>query len=74
MLKEQKGITLVALVITVIVLLILAGVAMSLITGEQGLFNRANQAATVYNQKSQEENATWTSLMTNVNTYANNLQ
>lgn len=44
MLKGQKGITLVALVITIIVLLILAGVTISLTLGENGLLNRAEQA------------------------------
>lgn len=44
MLKEQKGITLVALVITIIVLLILAGVTISLTLGENGLLNRAEQS------------------------------
>ena len=42
--KEQKGITLVALVITIIILLILAGIAIASITSENGLFNRAKQA------------------------------
>ena len=42
--KEQKGITLVALVITIIILLILAGIAIATLTGENGLFNRAKQA------------------------------
>ena len=42
--KEQKGITLVALVITIIILLILAGIAIASITNENGLFNRAKQA------------------------------
>jgi len=44
MLKGQKGITLVALVITIIVLLILAGVTISLTLGDNGLLNRAEQA------------------------------
>ena len=55
MLRQQKGITLVALVITVIVLLILAGVAMSMITGPEGLFQKANDAAGKYNQGAQNE-------------------
>ena len=39
--KNQKGITLIALVITIIVLLILAGVSIALLTGENGILNRA---------------------------------
>lgn len=45
MLKGQKGITLVALVITIIVLLILAGVTISLTLGEDGLFKISQDAA-----------------------------
>lgn len=44
MLKEQKGITLVALVITIIVLLILAGVSISLVMGENGVLTQATGA------------------------------
>ena len=43
--KEEKGITLVALVVTIIVLLILAGIAISLTIGNNGLFGRAQNAA-----------------------------
>lgn len=38
--KNQKGITLIALVITIIVLLILAGVSIAMLTGENGLLNK----------------------------------
>ena len=39
--KQEKGITLVALVVTIIVLLILAGIAISLTIGNNGIFSRA---------------------------------
>ena len=42
--RFERGITLVVLVITIIVLLILAGIAISALTGENGLFIRAQQA------------------------------
>ena len=42
-LKETKGITLVALVITIIILLILAGISISSLTGS-GLFKKADDA------------------------------
>ena len=42
--KKQKGITLVALVVTIIVLLILAGVSLSLVAGENGILGRATNA------------------------------
>ena len=44
--KNQKGITLIALVITIIVLLILAGVSIAMLTGENGILTRANDAKT----------------------------
>ncbi len=42
--KYNRGITLIALVITIIILLILAGVAIATITGENGLLTKANNA------------------------------
>ena len=41
---NNKGITLIALVITIIVLLILAGVSIATLTGENGILTRANDA------------------------------
>ena len=43
-LKAHSGITLIALVITIIVLLILAGVALSALTGDSGILNNAESA------------------------------
>ena len=42
--RNQKGITLIALVITIIVLLILAGVSIAMLTGENGILNQATSA------------------------------
>ena len=42
--KTSKGITLIALVITIVVLLILAGVSIATLTGENGMIAKANQA------------------------------
>ena len=42
--RNQKGITLIALVITIIVLLILAGVSIAMLTGDNGILTRANDA------------------------------
>ena len=39
--KEEKGITLIALVVTIVVLLILAGVSISMLTGENGIISQA---------------------------------
>ena len=43
-LKRNKGITLIALVVTIIVLLILAGISINMLTGENGILNRAAEA------------------------------
>ncbi len=42
--QTNKGITLIALVITIIVLLILAAVSISTLTGENGILAKANEA------------------------------
>ena len=43
-LKEKSGITLIALVITIIVLLILAGVSIAMLTGDNGILTQATEA------------------------------
>lgn len=48
MFKKEKGITLVALVVTIVVLLILAGVSISLILDNQGVINQSKKARTEY--------------------------
>ena len=52
-LKLKSGITLIALVITIIVLLILAAVSISILSGENGLINKAQQT------KEKQESATY---------------
>ena len=42
--KVEKGVTLVALVITIIVLLILAGISISMLTGENGILKKATES------------------------------
>ncbi len=51
----KKGITLIALVITIIVLLILAGVSISILTGDNGILTKANEAKENTNETSIEE-------------------
>ena len=46
--KGNKGITLIALVVTIIVLLILAGVAIAMLTGDNSILRRA-QSSQLYN-------------------------
>ena len=67
MLKGQKGITLVALVITIIVLLILASVTISLTLGENGIFQTAKNAGKNYSNAAKDE-------MYGINAYLNEAQ
>ena len=42
--KQERGITLVALVVTIVVLLILAGISLNLVLGQNGIISRAQDA------------------------------
>ena len=53
--KKQKGITLIALIITIIVLLILAGVSISLVVGQNGILEKSQEAVTETKKASIEE-------------------
>lgn len=48
MFKKEKGITLVALVVTIIILLILAGVAITMALGDNGLFQKSKEATNTW--------------------------
>ncbi len=54
-LKKREGITLIALVLTIIVLLILAGVSIATLTGENGILTRASKATDETRAASVEE-------------------
>lgn len=54
-LRENKGITLIALVITIIVLLILAGVSLNLIAGSDGILGKASTAVDKTKRASSKE-------------------
>ena len=53
--KTQNGITLIALIITIIVLLILAGVAIKAIGDDGGIITKTQQAADKYTQAQKDE-------------------
>ena len=57
-LKSTKAITLVALVITIIILLILAGIAIATLGGKNGLFARVKQAKKAHIQAEMQEQLT----------------
>ena len=52
---KEKGITLIALIVTIIVLLILAGVTIATITGNRGIIGKAKDATSKYTQRQAEE-------------------
>ena len=54
-LKSTRGITLISLVITIIILIILAGIAINLSIGENGIFRRVQQAKEKYNETTVKE-------------------
>lgn len=64
--KNQNGITLIALVITIIVLLLLAGVTMSLVVGDNGILSQATKATseTIKAQAVEEVSMAWASIET----------
>lgn len=52
--KRENGITLIALVITIIILIILAGITIGMLVGENGIINKAKEAKE-NTQKGQEQ-------------------
>ena len=52
---KEKGITLIALVVTIIILLILAGVTLNMAISGDGLFSRARNAADKYKKAQKDE-------------------
>ena len=66
--RKNSGITLIALVITIIVLLILAGVSIAMLTGQNGILTQAQKA------KSETENAAKNeaAILDEYNKYLNN--
>lgn len=55
MLKSKNGITLVALVVTIVVLLILAGVSVSLVLQNNGIINKSKEARRKYGEAKENE-------------------
>ncbi len=53
--KSTKGITLISLVITIIILIILGGITINLSLGERGLFGRAKEARDKYLASAEDE-------------------
>ncbi len=70
--KKEKGITMIALIITIIILLILAGVSIGLLTGENGIVKKAELAKYKTDQAQVEENEILGDYENIINGYINN--
>ena len=70
--EKEKGITLVALVITVVVMLILAGVAIAAVVDGDGLFSKTRQAAETYENAARNEGDTIQSMINQIDEYLGN--
>ena len=54
--ESSRGITLIALIMTVVIMLILAGVAISAVVGGDGLFGKVTSAKIKYEEAARVEN------------------
>lgn len=72
MLKGQNGITLIALVITIIVLLILAGITISLTLGDHGIINMAEKSGKNYTNAANNEMKKLNNIDAEANAYVYN--
>lgn len=67
--KENKAITLVALVITIVVLIILAGVLINISLGNNGLFNKAKTAKEMYTNAQNYEDTEIEKITNSIDSY-----
>ena len=70
-LNKEKGITLIALVITIIVLLILAGVSISMLSGDNGILRQAAKSREDTEEAQQNEINTLSDIESLIDRYAN---
>ena len=68
-LQKQNAITLIALVVTIIVLLILAGISITMLTGQNGILNRAGEAKEKTDTAQNDENNKLTNYENIMNMY-----
>lgn len=71
--KIEKGITLIALVIMIVVILILAGVSIDTLTGENGILKKASKAKEETEDANIKEQISITELINQVDTYTSNI-
>ena len=68
--KGQKGITIITLAITIVVLLILAGVSLNLVLGDNGIIEKAQYSAKRYDEETKNEKSRLDMLESAINQYA----
>ena len=56
-LKNQKAITLISLIVTIVILIILAGITISMTVGDNGIITRAREASNLYINAQEKEQA-----------------
>ena len=66
---NSKGITLIALVVTIIVLLILAGTTYTLVIGNEGIFDKAKNATEKYENSARNEQKDMNSMANLIDQY-----
>ena len=65
--KEKRGITLIALAVTIVVILILAGVTIDVTLGDNGIINKSKEAADRMNNLVKEDEAELNELLNELN-------
>ena len=70
-LKNEIGITLIALVVTIVVLLILAGITINMLFSNEGVFKTAEEAANAWNEATINEQASLDNLAEQIDTLVN---
>ena len=73
MLKNFRGITLIALVVTIIILLILAGITIGTLTGDNGIIQKAKQAKIETEIATEKEQVQMSYLACKMEDYQNNV-
>ena len=71
--KKEKGITLIALVVTIIVLIILAGVSINMLVGDNGIITQAQKAKEETEIAKNEELTSLNTLDNELNSILNNV-
>ena len=69
--KDERGITLIALAVTIVVILILAGVTIDAVFSENGIINKAKEAANAMNNAVANDQAELNELFNELNEMMN---